>query len=57
MNKFDLDDNDLSALIGTVPSISDKEVEGFVVTAGTEQKQELAELQKLVALLDKYNIS
>lgn len=54
MNKFDLDDNDLSALIGTVPSISDKEVEGFVVTAGTEQKQELAELQKLVALLDKY---
>lgn len=54
MSKFILDESDLSSFFGTAPSISPKEVEGFSVSDNIESTQELADLQKLAALLDQY---
>lgn len=54
MSKFIIDESDLNSFLGKPPSISIAEVEGFAVSGDVKQDQELAELQKLSALLDQY---
>ncbi len=54
MSKFHITEDDLSMFIGNAPSVSEKELEGFVVDGDLKKEAELAQLQKLSDLLDKY---
>ena len=57
MSKFVIDESDLSSFFGNTPSISEKEIEGFAVSGDLKKTQEIAELQKLADMLDKYELA